>query len=197
MSVTDKIIYLAEQNNGFVTAAMVSAEGISRGNLSYLVDKGKLEMISRGVYALPDILEDEFFSLQTKYKQGVFCAESALFLLDLTDRTPLQYKMCFPSGYNLTNAKSDGLICAQQKREYYEQGVIETLSPSGNKVKCYCAEKTLCDILRPHMHCDIQIITDAFKKYAILKDKDIPKLSEYAKLLRVEKKVRSYLEVLL
>ncbi len=44
---------------------------------------------------------------------------------------------------------------------------------------------------------DIQIISDAFKRYAKSKDKNIPLLSEYAKILRVEKKIRSYLEALL
>ena len=40
-------------------------------------------------------------------------------------------------------------------------------------------------------------MTEAFKRYAKLDKKDIPQLSEYAKLMRVEKKLRSYLEVLL
>ena len=44
---------------------------------------------------------------------------------------------------------------------------------------------------------DIQIITDAFKRYAGRKDKNIPLLSEYAHQLRVEKRLRPYLEVLL
>ena len=46
-------------------------------------------------------------------------------------------------------------------------------------------------------HTDIQIITDAFKRYAGRKDKNIPLLSEYAHQLRVEKRLRPYLEVLL
>ena len=49
----------------------------------------------------------------------------------------------------------------------------------------------------PISHTDIQIITDAFKRYAGRKDKNIPLLSEYAHQLRVEKRLRPYLEVLL
>ena len=52
-------------------------------------------------------------------------------------------------------------------------------------------------ILKPISHTDIQIITDAFKRYAGRKDKNIPLLSEYAHQLRVEKRLRPYLEVLL
>lgn len=44
---------------------------------------------------------------------------------------------------------------------------------------------------------DIQLITQAFKEYAKLPDKNIALLSDYSKLFRVSGKVRSYLEVLL
>jgi len=197
MSVSERIIDLAKQNNGFVTASMVSEAGISRGNLKYLADRGVLELVSRGVYALPEVFEDEFLSIQTRYKRGVFSGETALFLLDLTDRTPIQYKMSFPFGYNLTGVKSEGILCNQQIKELFELGIIELKSPAGNLVRCYCAEKTLCDILRPHWHCDIQLVSEAFKRYTNGKEKDINKLSEYSRLLCVEKQVRSYLEVLL
>ena len=51
--------------------------------------------------------------------------------------------------------------------------------------------------------CDRSIIfipaklIDAFKRYTARKERNITLLSEYAKVLRVEDKVRSYLEVLL
>ena len=44
---------------------------------------------------------------------------------------------------------------------------------------------------------DIQIVTEVFKHYATRPNKNIPILSEYAKVLKVEPKLRAYLEVLL
>ena len=61
----------------------------------------------------------------------------------------------------------------------------------------YIHREMPCEILKPISHTDIQIITDAFKRYAGRKDKNIPLLSEYAHQLRVEKRLRPYLEVLL
>ena len=75
--------------------------------------------------------------------------------------------------------------------------VAEVLTPGGNTVRAYSVERTLCDILRPHSHVDIQVVTEAFKRYATRTDKNIPVLSEYAKTLKMEKKLRAYLEVLL
>ena len=190
MDSTTKIIELASQNNGIVTAAMISSAGISRGSLKYLADTGRLDQVSRGVYTLPEVWEDEFVSIQERYKRGVFALDTALFLHDLTDRTPHKFHMAFPYGYNTSSPKAAGILCSCKKEPYYSLGIALVDTPAGNTVRAYNAEKTLCEILKPISHTDIQIITDAFKRYAGRKDKNIPLLSEYAHQLRVEKRLR-------
>lgn len=197
MNVSDKIIQLAKENNGVVTAAILSDKGILRGNLKKLVDEGKLEKTARGVYILPEIWEDEFVNLQARFKKGIFSNETALFLWDLTDRTPNKYDMTFPHNYNLTNVKSEGVNCSRVKQEWYTEGKTQLESSGGNKITVYNMERTLCDILRKRGGINTGIITEAFKRYTARNDKNIPLLSEYAKRFRVEEKVRSYLEVLI
>jgi predicted transcriptional regulator of viral defense system len=194
---SEKIIQLAEENNGTVTAAHISKAGIARGSLKDLVERGKLEKVARGVYILPDHLEDEFVNYQSQFKKGIYSDETALFLHDLTDRTPLSFSMTFPDGYNLSKVKEAGIDASRSREPYYSMGIDSLASPSGNDVRAYDMEKTLCDILRPRSGADIQVISEAYKRYVKRKDKNIPKLSEYAKKLKVEEKVRSYLEVLL
>lgn len=50
-------------------------------------------------------------------------------------------------------------------------------------MKTYGREKILCDILRGVSNTDIQAISEAFK--------------QYAKIMKVDKRLRSYLEVLI
>lgn len=100
-------------------------------------------------------------------------------------------------GYNTSSPKAAGILCSCKKEPYYSLGIALVDTPAGNTVRAYNAEKTLCEILKPISHTDIQIITDAFKRYAGRKDKNIPLLSEYAHQLRVEKRLRPYLEILL
>lgn len=192
-----EILNLAKQNNGVITTSMVVEAGISRGSLKYLVDCGRLEKTARGVYLLPDEWEDEFVSLQTRYKRGVFSLDTALFLGDLTDRTPGKFHMTFPGTYNLSGPKSDGILCNSSKEPLYYIGIEDMITPAGHIVRAYGAERTLCDILQSRNHTDIQIVSDAFKRYTARKNKNIPLLSEYARQLRVEKRLRRYLEVLL
>jgi len=197
MNKSHGIIELAKNNNGIVTTEMVVSAGFPRGILKYLADKGSLEKTARGVYTLPDAWEDEFVNAQSRYKRGVFSLDTALFLFDLTDRTPGRFYMTFPGTYNLSGPKADGIVCNGAKEPFYSLGIVNAITPGGNTVKAYNAERTLCDILKPRNHVDVQIVTDAFKRYVGRKDKNIPLLSDYAHLLKVENKLRPYLEVLL
>lgn len=197
MNVSDKIIQLAKENNGVLTTAILSEKGILRGNLKKLADDGKLEKTARGVYILPEIWEDEFVNLQTRFKKGIFSNETALFLWDLTDRTPNRYAMTFPNSYNLTNVKNEGISCSRVKAEWYLEGMTKIESLGGNRITAYNMERTLCDVLRKRGGVDTGVVTEAFKRYAVRKDKNIPLLSEYAKKFHVEEKVRRYLEVLI
>ncbi len=196
MNVLEQIIQLAKENNGIITSACISEKGILRGNLKYLVDSGRLEKAARGVYILPEIWEDEFVNLQVRFKKGIFSYETALFLWDLTDRTPNRYNMTFPEAYNLTNVKREGINGSTVKKEWYTEGRIQVKSPGGNLITAYSMERTLCDILRKRKDMDRGVITNAFKCYVCRKDKNIPLLSEYAKKFHVEDIVRSYLELI-
>lgn len=194
---SNKVLEMAKNNNGTVTSKMVEEQNINRGILKYICDKGELEKTSRGVYVLPTSWDDEFINLQSRFKKGIFSHETALFLHDLTDRTPINFNMTFPAGYNQTMAKKHNVKCYQNKLDIYESGIISTLTPLGNKVKVYCIEKTLCDILLTRNKVDTGVISTAFKRYKDNNNKNVPLLSQYAKLLKVEEKVRIYMEILL
>ena len=189
-----KIIELASENNGMVTASSVSKAGLQRRALAECVKAGRLSKGARGVYFLPDKLEDEFAIWQHTYPQGIFSGSTALYLLKKTDRIPYSLYMTFPKGYNVSAAKQNGIKCKIVVAERYDLGAQDILSPYGNAVRCYNIERTLCDIVRED---DIQSMNQAFKEYAQSDSKDIALLMHYAKVLHVEKRVRNYMEILL
>ena len=196
MTNSERILKAAELNGGTITTEQVNEMNIHRTTLRNMVDKGLLDHSARGVYVLPTKLDDEFYNLQTRFKKGVFSNISALYLLGFTDRTPIRFDMTFPASYNTSSAK-DEIIAHRVKKEIYEKGIIQVKTPSGNEVNAYCIEHTLCDILQVRYAIDIQVVTDAFKRYSKYKNKNLPLLSEFAKMTRVEAKVRQYLEVLI
>lgn len=182
--------------DGTITAVQVTQAGLHRSVLQTLVDDGVLSRFGRGLYVRNDMWEDDFYLLQRKYSRGIYSHDTALYLLGYSDRTPAKYTMTFPRGYNAVSLKEENVIVRRVVPENYDFGITEAKSPSGNPIRVYGLERTLCDILRGSGS-DIQIVNDAMKRYAASKSKNIPKLLQYAERLRVKPKVLRYMEVLL
>ena len=190
-----KILSLVSES-GMITSKQVRDAGIHPHYLQMLVRSGKLQLVSRGIYMCSDIWEDEIFLYQQRYQRGVYSHDTALYLHNYSDRTPIKYTMTFPTNYHSSSLAAEPLIIHRTLQKNYELGLIKLRSPSGNMLKVYDLERTLCDIVRGS-GCDIQIITDAMKRYAASQNKDIHKLIQYAEQLRVKPKILRYMEVLL
>lgn len=197
MKQTEIILDMMAENNGTITTAQITAAGISKSSLYYLLEQGLIDRSERGVYILPEVWDDEMFNIQQKYRKGIYSLDTALFLNNLTDRTPNKFQMTFPISYNIGNIDRSRVVANRVKEEWHEVGVTIAQTPGGNTVRCYNNERTLCDILKMRNKTDIQLISEGFKSYVNKKEKNIILLTEYGKLFGVEKKLRSYLEVLL
>lgn len=187
---------LNSAENGLITSKRISELGIYRAALTELVNSGDIIQSSRGIYIRADEWEDEYSLLQTKYARGIFSHATALYLHGYSERVPLTFHMTFPYGYNSPSIKKENVRLTRVVPENYELGITVLKTPYGNTVRAYDLERSLCDILRG-ADLDLQTVQYAMKKYVISKDRDINKLLAYAAKLHVEKKVRSYLEVLL
>jgi len=186
-----------QENSGFITSTQATNAGVPRRCLSEMLLSGEIYKVDRGIYALPNVWEDEMFFLQYRFGKGVYSHGTALYLHKLTDRTPSRFTMTFRQGYNASGAKEKGLLIKLATSDLYEFGISEALSPCGNKLRVYDIERTLCDIVRGKSADDIQLVSQAMKLYAQSKNKNIPKLIEYAEKLRVKSKILNYMEVLL
>lgn len=187
---------LSSAENGIITARTITELGIHRHALQELVSNGEIIQCSRGIYMVADEFEDEYLILQRKYSKGIFSHGTALYLHGYSERVPLTFNMTFPSNYNSQSLKAENVIVTRVILENYGMGIIKITTPFGNPVNCYDLERSLCDMLRGSEN-DIQTIQFAMKKYVSSKEKDINKLMAYAAKLRVESKVRNYMEVLL
>ncbi len=194
----DRIRGLLKDQNGILFTSDLVKSGIPSTYLSLLVKKGELQRVCRGVYsAANDTMVDEMASLQARYKRAVFSHETALFLLGLTDRTPLFFSMTVPSRYNATSLKASGVKVYFVNRRLLPLGAITVQSPHGNDIKTFNLERTLCDVLRNRNQMDVQLVNEALKNYVIRKDRNIDQLYELARQFRVQRIVREYIEVLL
>lgn len=188
---------ISNENNGIIKMSDAIRAGISKTYFLEFVKKEDYEKMSGGIYLSPDSWGDGMYILQMRYKEAVFSHETALYLLDLADREPLQYTVTLKRGYNPKKLASQGVKVYTTKKEWYTIGIVEAETPMGHMVKVYNAERTLCDIFRGHSQVDIQDRQTAVKEYVRQREKDIPKLMEYAQIFKIDKIIKPYLEVLL
>ena len=188
---------LLREKEGMLLTKDIIEAGISKQLLSKYVKKGYIERVAQGVYLSKDAFEDEMYVLQARSKKAIFSHETALYLHDLTDRDPLQYTVTLPSGYNASNFKNDGIYVYFIKNDLLNLGVEYGKTPFGRNIRVYNKERTICDIVRNRNVIDSAIINEGIRRYLSEKEKDIPKLLQYAEKFRVEKIIRQYVEVLI
>ena len=87
--------------------------------------------------------------------------------------------------------------CYYIKPELYPVGLIERKNTQGNIVRCYNAERTLCDLLRSRNRLDEELVISAIKNYVSWEHKNLTLLAEYAPKFGVDKILKTYIEVLL
>jgi len=193
----EKIRTIVKDQNGLLLTSDLSQLGIPRTYLSILEKKGEVQRISRGVYSAGGIIVDEMVAIQARYKGAIFSHETAAYLLDLTDRTPLFYSVTVPSGYNATSLKTMGMKVYFVNRELYRLGSIAVKSPHGNDIRSFNLERTICDVLRSRNQMDIQQVNEVLKRYMKKREMDLDLLYQYARQFGIQKIVREYIEVLL
>lgn len=192
-----KVEVLIKTRNGLVSTKDAESSGVPRARLSEAVAAGELERVSRGIYCSPEAWEDEYAVADMRFRSGILSHGTALFLHDLTDRTPERVTMTFSRSYNATTARKNSIEVRTCAPELLNLGVESVVTPCGNTVRCYDVERTLCDMLRGRSNVDVQVVNPAMRAYASSRRRDMPKLLRYANSLGVATKVRRYLEVLL
>lgn len=191
------VIDFARERGGLITAKDAVEAGLQYSRLSEAAARGEIVRVSHGVYCLPEAWEDEYLIAQLRFPRGVFSDGTALFLHDFTDRTPERLTMTFPRSYNATGPRESGIVVRTCATEVFDLGLTKLRTLSGNEVRAYDLERTLCDLLRGRATPDVQVVNAAMKRYAREKRAGVGKLLDYADALGVLSKVRSYMEVLL
>ena len=197
MMINQVILAEMKKNNNMITTAQVVELGFSRAILSKYVKEGLLERSRQGVYILPDSVHDDMYTLMLRTDKIIFSHDTALFLNGLSERTPFEHTVTIPSNSVLSGVLMEECNCYYVKPELYELGIVMKKTTFGNEVRCYNAERTICDLIRSRSRMDEETVISAIKNYAAYKDKDLNRLAAYAEKFRVSKILKQYMEVLL
>ncbi len=196
MSKKDYLNALIEQNNGYLLTSQVRENDISKTYMAKFVKENNLERVARGIYITEDVWPDELYIMQMRNEAVIFSDETALFLHGLMDREYTKICVTVPTGYNATHLKSDNVQVRYAPAQRYDLGICMVPSASGNMVRVYDKERTICDLIAGRANTEVQIFQTAIKEYMSSKDKKLSKLVEYAEILGIHDEVMKYVEVL-
>ena len=197
MGINPQILEEIKRNNNMITTSQVVALGFSRALLSNYVKEGLLERGRHGIYILPDSVHDDMYTLMLRSEKIIFSHDTALFLNGLSERTPFAHTVTIPSNTTLPNSVKEECNCYYIKPEYHQIGVVWKKTTFGNEVRCYDAERTICDLLRSRSRMDEETVISSIKNYAAYKEKELNRLAAYAEKFNVNKVLKRYIEVLL
>lgn len=188
--------YLNE--NYFITNKEAEQLGYGRHILASMAKQGTLERVRPGLYQINGELTDDFLLISSNSKRVIFSHQTALYLHDLSDRSPNTFHISVPQAYNASHIKKryDNLKIHYVKKDLFSIGLIEKKTPMGNEVQVYDIERTICDIIIDKKNIDKQIFVDAINRYFKSSKKNLRKLIKYSKELGIEEEIRNYIEVL-
>lgn len=192
----DKIIEIMNKNYGIITSKQLEEKYISRVYLSKMAKEGKIKRLERGIYITNDYCYDEYYIFQLKYSKAIFSHNTALYFYSLTERTPSKMDITVNSNYNSSKFREKVNVHRVNNR-IYNLGITEVKSPFGSKVKVYNKEKTICDVIRNKNCMDIETRNKAIRECIQSYNFDANKMFEYAKQMRIYKKVKDFMEAII
>lgn len=187
------------ENGGIAKTSDFVAQGINAKDIIKLCNEGYLTRIRQGYYRLAgDSYSSEEQMIKTLIPEGVVCMESALFHYGYSDFTPRKWSIAVPR--TISRKKLD--IDSVPIQTYYVQKSLYEIGKtvddfSGVNLSVYDRERTICDCFKFRSRIDSETFNKALNAYANDEKKNLGRLSEYAKKLRVYNKVMELMGVLL
>lgn len=182
---------LIEINNGYITSRILTELGIHRMYLNIMLKKGMIEKISKGIYIDKSTLEDVYYTFQLRYPKIIFSRFTALYFYGLTEIYPHNFDLTVDYNYHVEdiNRKHSVIKC---RKDILELGLIYISTPLNHKVRAYDRERCICDLIKYKTKLDIEQVKKTIKIYIKDQNKDLNKLSEYSKIMGINKEVMEF-----
>ena len=187
------------ENKKFYTISELKDMGYSYYRIRKIEENGTFKRVNRNTFKNLAYKGDEndFFSAEALVPNGVICLMSAARYYELTDFLPDTVDVAIERKKKVSTLPEWPKI----RIFYFDQsrmdlGVTE-VQDGDNCFHIFDIEKTVVDIVYYRNKIGIEETSEVLRKYLKRRDRQIDRLYAYAKVLRCEKIIRTYLEVLL
>lgn len=184
---------------GLLRPRELAARGIPRSTLQRLLKAGEVERVARGLYALPGHLQSEHQSLLEVSKQvpdGVICLLSALSYHAIGTQLPHEVWVAIGSKARAPIVSQVGVRIVRFSASALDHGV-ERHRIGGVELRVTSPAKTVADCFKYRNKVGLDVAVEALREGWRDRRFQLPELWEAARVCRVDKVIRSYVEALL
>lgn len=173
--------------------------GYSQYKIRKLVNDGKLIKLNKSYYENTEYSgeESDFYYTVVYAPQGVICLLSAAVYYNLTTYIPDAVDVAIPRKSKISSMPE----WPRLKNHYYTDDRYELgavfINEGKNAFRIYDIEKTVVDIVFYREKVGIEETKEILVNYLQRKDRNLNRLLKYAELMKCEKVIRQYLEVLI
>jgi predicted transcriptional regulator of viral defense system len=167
--------------------------------LAILRDAGHLDQISRGVYRLARLrapANPDLLVVAARLPRSVLCLISALSFHGLTEEVPHRVHIALPRGAEQPRIDHPPLHVVRLRPSSFTVGV-ETRQVDGLPLRVFSPAKTVADCFQFRGYVGLDVVLSALKALRRRRGFDPEELLGFARVCRVERMVRRYLEALL
>jgi predicted transcriptional regulator of viral defense system len=144
---------------------------------------------------LPPLGDPDLVAVALKVPGAVICLVSALAYHELTTQVPHEVHIALPRGTEPPRLKQPPVRIFWFAGPAFAQG-IETHKVDNISVRIYSPEKTLADCFKYRNKIGLDVAVEALRLYRSKRRPRVGELMHYARICRVEKIIRPYLEAL-
>ena len=162
-------------------------------------DSGVLERISRGVFRLsdsPPLSNPDLVTVAARVPSGVICLISALSFHEITTQIPHDVHVALPRGAEEPRLDYPPIRTYRFTGEAFTSGV-DAYDLDGVSISIYSPEKTLADCFKFRNKVGLDTVVEAIRFYRERRSIKVDDLMRYAKICRVNRVMRPYLEAIL
>lgn len=193
----ERLLRMASRE-GTITAREVARSGIHSQQLSRLVREGRLERVARGLYRVPGKPVSEHHGLVLAARsvpRGVVCLLSALAFHGVGSQLPFEVWIAIDRRARAPAVDYPPLRLVRFSGASLSAGV-ETHRIERQAVKVYSVPKTLADLFKYRNKVGLEVALEALREAWRERRFTMDEIDQYARVCRVERVMRPYLEAL-
>lgn len=192
-----RILRLADKQV-FVRPRDVERMGIAREYLLRLYRQGKLVRTGRGMYQRPEANVTEqhtFAEVAKRVPRAALCLLSALAFHKLTTQNPFEVWIALPRGVRTPRLDTVSLRVHRFSEPAFTAGREKHLV-EGVPVQVYSPAKTVADCFKYRNKIGLDVALEALRACLRQRRATVRQIEQYAKVCRVSRVIRPYLEAL-